>query len=175
MATENQVETTNDSTEETSDQAVEKDQQQEQQPANGEQQAQQQSNDRLPDDHPLVKAYASSQAELKQLRTSQTTKVTELEQKLAEATAEKEAATQTQAKYARLEEFLTKAGGPLARVLDSKSFTTALFETDADVQQILTDWHKANPSATSEALGSGAADPAGKKPGLNDLLRAAAK
>lgn len=108
-------------------------------------------------------------------RQAAVAEVETLRTQLAEATTAKDAAVQAQARYDRLEEFLSKAGGPLARALDSRSLTTALFESDQDVQEIVTDWQKANPTATSQALGSGSVDPGGKKPGMNDLFRSAAK
>jgi hypothetical protein len=101
-------------------------------------------------------------------------KVTELEAKVAELSPRAETADAVQARYDRLEEFLQAVGGPLGRALDSKSFTTALFETDQDIDDIVKKWHKDNPSATTTALGSSAAKPAKSKADMNTALRAAA-
>ena len=80
-----------------------------------------------------------------------------------------------QAKYDRLEGFLQAVGGPLGKALDSRTFTQALFETDKDIAELVKDWNKANPTATSSALGSAAAAPADGKKDVNALLRAALK
>lgn len=100
--------------------------------------------------------------------------VEQLTAQLATAGKATEQLTAVQRKYDRLEQFLIKAGGPLGKALDSKSFTEALFGSDEDVEKIAAEWRKANPTATSVALGGGAADPAGTKPSVNELLRAAA-
>ena len=76
-----------------------------------------------------------------------------------------------QSKYDRLEEFLLQAGGNLAKVLDSRSFTKDLFESDTDIQELVEKWHKNNPSAVGSALSGSSQDSA--QPTLNDLLRAA--
>lgn len=128
---------------------------------------------KLPDDHPLVKTLATQKEELKQLRPAGV-RVTELEAQVAELTAKVGTVDAVQAKYDRLEAFLTGLGGPIGKALDSKSFSTALFETDADIKDLVTQWHKDNPSATSSALNSGA----GKNTTQTDmstLLRAAAR
>lgn len=139
------------------------------------------SNDdgKLPDDHPLVKALAkekqksSSQAtELAEARAN-SAKATKLEEELA-ARPTTEAMVTLQTRYDRLEAFLIAAGGPLGRALDSRTFTKDLFESDKDVADLVTDWHKANPSATAQALAGGAGDQGKKAAGLNDLIRAAA-
>lgn len=182
MATETTAETATTSTEETSGQEVTntntgtESQATPQAGGNGQQQeptTATQQDTRLPDDHPLVKAYASSQAELKQLKGNQP-KIAELETKVQELTAKAESTDAVQAKYDRLESFLTKVGGPLSKALDSRSFTAALFESDEDVDDIVTKWHKDNPSATSSALQSGAGSTQASK-GMSELLRAAAK
>lgn len=178
MATDNSAETANGSTDETPGTAAEQGTQQTtpETGGNGEQQAQQQEQ-RLPDDHPLVKAYASSQAELKTLRSGSQghqAKVTELEGKVTELTTKAESADKVQAKYDRLEAFLTELGGTASRALDSRSFTDALFNSDKDIKSIVAQWNKDNPSATSAALGSGSAEPAKKGPSMNEILRAAA-
>ena len=128
---------------------------------------------KLPDDHPLVKTLATQKEELKQLRPS-ATKVAELETKVTELETKAEMADTVQAKYDRLESFLSAIGGPISKALDSKSFTTALFESDTDVAELVTKWHKDNPSATSSALQSGSGQTASAKD-MNALLRQAAK
>ena len=136
------------------------------------QEASTQQEQQLPDTHPLVKTLAAQKEELRTLR-QEGQKVKELEAQVAELTTRAETADQIKAKYNRLEEFITKAGGPLGRALDSMSFTKALFESDTSVEDIVRDWHKDNPSATSVALG-GTVAPSGVKPDMNALLRTAA-
>lgn len=181
MATEN-----NGSTEETSGQE-QQGQQQSTTPetgANGEQQQASTTTGteepiKLPDDHPLVKTLAtqkanlkSAQSELTELR-SKSQKVTQLETELA-ARPSQEAVDTLQTRYDRLEAFLQAAGGPLGKALDSRTFTKNLFETDTDIDTLVKKWHQDNPSATSQALGSAAAAPAGSRPDINAALRAAA-
>ena len=124
-------------------------------------------------DSPLVKTLATQKEELKQLRPAGA-KVTELEAKVTELTAKAESATAVQAKYDRLEAFLTGLGGPISKALDSKSFSTSLFETDTDIKDLVAQWHKDNPSATSSALTSGPGSETSTKD-MNALLRSAAK
>lgn len=135
---------------------------------------------KLPDDHPVVKQLAADKAklakansELAELRAS-SGKATKLEEELA-ARPTTEAMQTLQTRYDRLEAFLVEAGGPIGKALDSRTFTRDLFETDKDISELVKDWHKANPSATSAALGSGSARPAEKGPSMNEILRAAAK
>ena len=101
-------------------------------------------------------------------------RVTELEQQVTELTPVKETLDAVQAKYDLQEQFLQAAGGPLGKALDSRSFTHDLFETDKDIADIVKAWHKANPSATTTALSSSAAEPSKGKVDPNVLLRAAA-
>lgn len=82
--------------------------------------------------------------------------------------------TALQTKYSRLESFLTSVGGPLSKALDSRSFTTALFESEEDITDLVTKWHRDNPTATSAALGSGAGS-SSSSGGMNALLRKAAQ
>lgn len=79
-----------------------------------------------------------------------------------------------QSRYDRLEAFLTQAGGPLARALDSRTFTQALFESDKDIADIVKEWHRANPTATTTALSSAAGGDRQGKLSPNELLRIAA-
>lgn len=181
MATETSTETVNDSTEETSGQEVdntstdtssttsETEENGKQQESNTTQQ-----DGRLPDDHPLVKAYTSSQEQLRQLKGTHQTKVQELETQVTELTAKAASAETVQAKYDRLESFLTSLGGPISKALDSKSFSTALFESDTDIKELVAQWHKDNPSATSAALNS-SSGPEKSTKDMNALLRSAAR
>ena len=133
-----------------------------------------QQDDRLPDDHPLVKAYTSSQEQLKQLKGTHQSRVQELEGQVTDLTAKATSAETVQAKYDRLEAFLSNLGGPLSKALDSKSFSTALFESDTDITELVAQWHKNNPSATSSALNSGGG-PTSTASDMNTLFRTAAK
>jgi hypothetical protein len=132
---------------------------------------------RLPDDHPLVKSLASQKTELGTLRPLKG-KVTELEAKIADLepkAQQAEGLATLQTRYDRLESFLTSVGGPLSKALDSKSFTKDLFDSDKDVAKIVESFLRANPSATTTALGgAGHAGGAGKH-NPNDLIRAAAR
>ena len=134
---------------------------------------------KLPDDHPIVKALAKANAksatqaaELQELR-AQSAKATKLEEELA-ARPTPEAMTTLQTRYDRLEAFLLASGGPLSKALDSRTFTRDLFETDKDIDTLVKDWHKANPTATAAALGSGSGDQTPAKIDPNKLLRIAA-
>ncbi|AUX82592.1 scaffolding protein [Microbacterium phage Oats] len=130
---------------------------------------------KIPDDHPLVKALAKANEKVAGLAEAQAqaAKATKLEEELA-ARPSKEALDTLQTRYDRLEAFLLEAGGPISKALDSRTFTRDLFETDKDVADLVKDWHKANPSATSSALSTAAAGETGKgKHDPNELIRAA--
>jgi hypothetical protein len=133
---------------------------------------------RLPDDHPLVKTLATQKDKLKATQTELTearakaAKVSQLEDEL-QARPSKEAVETLQTRYDRLEAFLQAAGGPISKALDSRSFTRELFESDKDVAEIASAWVKANPTATSSALASTAAEPGKGKADPNVLIRAA--
>lgn len=134
----------------------------------------------LPEDHPLVKTLAANKTKIATLTSELTelrpksAKISQLEDEL-KARPSQEAVDTLQTRYDRLEAFLVEAGGPISKALDSRTFTRDLFESDKDISELVKDWHKANPSATSTALGSSAAAPVGKGPSINDLLRAAIK
>ena len=135
---------------------------------------------KLADDHPLVKTLAANKAkiaaqssELVELR-AKSAQVSKLEEELGKRPTS-EAVETLQTRYDRLEAVLQTAGGPLSRMLDSRSFTQALFESEKDVAEIVADWNRANPSTTSTALGSTGSEPAKKGPNMNDLLRSALK
>lgn len=183
MATEN--DSNNGSAEETSGQE-QKDQTQDTTPetgGNGDQLkagTSQQESVKLPEDHPLVKSLAAQKAtlasqksEITELR-SKSQKVTQLEEELKTRPTQEAIAT-LQTRYDRLEAFLQTAGGPLGKALDSRTFTRDLFETDKDISALVKEWNKANPSATSTALGSSSSAEGDKKLDMNALLRSAAK
>lgn len=129
---------------------------------------------KIPDDHPLVKALAKANGQLTELNEARanSAKATQLQEEL-EKRPTQEAIDTLQTRYDRLEAFLVAAGGPIGKALDSRTFTKDLFETDKDIDDLVKDWHKANPSATSQALGSAGAAPAGEKIDANKLIRAA--
>lgn len=133
----------------------------------------------LPDTHPLVKTLAANKDKISKLQAelrdaqSNSAKATQLEEELGKRPTS-EALETLQTRYDRLEGFLLAAGGPLAKALDSRTFSKDLFETDKDIATLVTEFNRANPSATSTALGSGAAAPAAGKMNPNDLLRIAA-
>lgn len=108
-------------------------------------------------------------------RQANQAKVEELTNRLGELQTKAETVDAVQTRYDRLEAFLQAAGGPLSRMLDSRSFTTALFESGTPVEEIVAEWNRTNPSATATALGSSGAAPANKGPDMNELLRAAIK
>jgi hypothetical protein len=182
MATEDQ---NNGSTEDTSGQEQQEEQQQaptDDTSGNGEQQ--QPNTDtvskdaKLPDDHPVVKQLKADKdkltavrAELAEVR-AKAANVSKLEQEL-QARPTTEALETLQTRYDRLESFLQAVGGPLSRALDSRTFTKQLFESDEDVTDLVKAWNRANPSATSQALSSAAAEPGKSKVNPNDLIRAA--
>lgn len=181
MATDSTNSTT-DSTDETSGTGTQDQQQTTTDETSGTGESQQVTIDdstKLPDSHPLVKTLAtlkektSTQArELAEART-QAGKTTQLEADLA-ARPTTEAMETLQNRYDRLEAFLVAAGGPLGKALDSRTFTKDLFESDTDIKDLVKQWHRDNPSATSEALRTGPAGDAKGKLDPNALLRAAA-
>lgn len=176
----------NGSTEETSGSEQQDQQQQttDETSGNGEQQQastaqQEQTPTQLPDDHPLVKSLAALKGTIATQKTelaearAKSKQATQLEEELNKRPTQ-EAVDTLQTRYDRLEQFLQAAGGPLGKALDSRTFTRDLFETDKDIADLVKDWNRANPSATSTALGSAAAAPASKKADPNALIRAAA-
>lgn len=184
MATENQTSDSSTGTEETSDQQNQNgtdntgsgetppaEQSQSQQETSQEDSAA--SQEQAPKDLQKASILADLHKERKERQTAQG-KVTELETKVSELQTKADTVDAIQGKFDRLEAFLQSIPGPLGKALDSRSFTEALFESDKDIDEILADWNKANPTATSQALGAGAASPAPKGPSMNDLLRSAA-
>lgn len=134
---------------------------------------------KLPDDHPLIVSYTEVKDKLAKQATdltearAQSAKATQLEEELGKRPTT-EAMETLQTRYDRLESFLVAVGGPVGKALDSRTFTKDLFETDKDIAALVKDWHKANPSATSTALGSAAGGESSDKKSPNDLLRIAA-
>lgn len=178
----------NSSTDETSGQEQQQGQQQAPQgetPKPGEQQQASpitiDDSTKLPDTHPLVKAYRSTLEENRKLSTAKTelaeanaraAKATQLEEELGKRPTT-EAMETLQTRYDRLEAFVMAVG--LGKALDSRTFTKELFETDTDVAKLVKDWQRANPTATSQALSSTAGgQQAEPKHDANELLRIAA-
>jgi len=185
MAPETQEQQNNGSTEETSGQGSQGQQQQTtpETGANGQQQQEPTGitdETRLPDTHPLVKAYraqleenrkhSSTKTELAEAR-AKATKVTELEEQLNSRPTQ-EALDTLQTRYDRLEAFAQAVG--IGKALDSRTFTRDLFETDKDIKELVKDWNKANPTATSQALAGKAGGEGKSKIDPNELLRIAA-
>lgn len=134
----------------------------------------QQQEQKLPDTHPLVKAFEAQKAELKDLKIK-SAQSADLDTELQSTKDQLAQATAGQARLERLEEFLTALGGPLSRALDSKSFTRDLFESDTDVKELVDKWNQDNPTATSAALRGGSGTRTGGGISINDALRAAAR
>lgn len=105
-------------------------------------------------------------------RRELTTKLEEAESKVTQSADLTEKYETLEKRYGRLEAFLTNFGGSIGKAMDSRSFTEKLFNSDADISEIVNSWHKDNPSQTSSALSGGAgAETSGQS--INDLLRAA--
>lgn len=120
---------------------------------------------------------ASLLADLHSERTRRkelTAKVTELTTKLEETSAEITSLGDVSARYERLEQFLLQIGGPISQALDSKSFSAALFESDTDINDLVTKWKKEHPTTTAVALRSTSHE-LNTKASINDLIRAALK
>lgn len=134
---------------------------------------------KLPEDHPLVKKLATQKTDIAKLKTdlaearAQAGRTTQLEEDLGKRPTQ-EALDTLQTRYDRLEAFIAAAPGPLARALDSRTFTRDLFETDKDIKDLVQEFARANPTATSEALGSAPAEPGKGKVDPNTLIRIAA-
>ncbi|QZD98595.1 scaffolding protein [Microbacterium phage Jemerald] len=131
---------------------------------------------KLPETHPLVKTLASNKTqigdlkrELAEARTA-SGKATQLQEELDKRPTQETLDT-LQSRYDRLEAFAQAVG--LGRALDSRTFTRDLFESDKDIEQLVKDWHKEHPTATSTALGAGTSAPADGKQDPNKLIRAA--
>jgi len=180
MATEQNPSTTDTSTETDEDQS-QQDQQSSTSETEGNADSQSSTVDdstQLPESHPLVKSLsalkskvAEQKQELSEARANSAT-ATKLQEELDKRPTQ-EALETLQTRYDRLEAFAQAVG--IGKALDSRTFTRDLFETDKDIADLVKEWNRANPSATSTALGSKSAAPADKKPDPNDLIRAALK
>lgn len=128
---------------------------------------------KIPDDHPLVKALAKANEKVALLAEAQAqaAKSTQLEEELGKRPSQ-EALDTLQTRYDRLEAFAQATG--LGKALDSRTFTRDLFETDKPVADLVKEWNRANPTATSQALGGKAGGEGKPTTSMNDLLRAAA-
>lgn len=168
------------STDETSGQEPQQGQQQATQgetPQGEQPQASSQEPTKLPEDHPLVKTLAkqkldlaASRSELAEARTA-AAKATKLQEELDKRPTT-EALETLQTRYDRLEAFAQAVG--LGRALDSRTFTRDLFESDKDIKDLVKEWQRANPTATSQALGSTGGGEGSKKHDVNELIRIAA-
>lgn len=100
--------------------------------------------------------------------------VDKLSTDLAEALKDKDKLDTLSKRHTRLEALLTAEGSQFAELLDSKKFSTKLYETDDDVATILKDWLKTKPkTAIDTALQANSNSPTtGAK--LGDILRAIA-
>jgi hypothetical protein len=173
MATEDTTQNNSSTTDDTSEQEQQGQQQTTTEDTSGQESQQ-------TEDHPVVKQLAADKEKLRKAQTeltelrSKSAKVTQLETDLA-ARPTTEAVETLQKRYDRLEEFLGAVGGPLSKALDSRTFTRDLFETDKDIEGLVKDWHRANPTATSSALASTAGGNTGGngKVDPNVLIRAA--
>lgn len=132
---------------------------------------------KLPDDHPLMVKHGELKAKLSTANTelaearAASTKATQLEAELAKRPTT-EAMETLQNRYDRLEAFALAVG--LTKALDSRTFTKDLFETDKDIKELVKEFNRANPTATSVALGGGAAGGQGTaKQDPNELIRIA--
>ena len=101
---------------------------------------------------------------------SQLSDVTKQLEELTGASEELEALTK---KYQRLEQFILGSNTDIGKALDSRTLTQRLFESDDEIDSILQDWHKDNPTTTSRAL-TGSNDSSPSAPSVGDLLRVAA-
>lgn len=100
-------------------------------------------------------------------------KIAELESSQSDLAKQAEALTALQTKYDRLEAFFTAMGGEVSELLDSRKFSTALFDSDAKIDDLVTEWRKAHPSTATKALGAQTASTGDGKPSINEMLRAA--
>ena len=131
---------------------------------------------KLPETHPLVKTLATLKENAKKASTelaeanARAAKATKLEEE-RDARPTQEALDTLQTRYDRLEAFATAVG--LGKALDSRTFTRDLFESDKDVADLVKDWNKEHPTATSTALGGTTTTSAEGKQDPNKLIRAA--
>ena len=131
---------------------------------------------KLPETHPLVKTLTTLKANAKTVATelaeanARAAKATKLEEELA-ARPSTEALETLQTRYDRLEAFAQAVG--LGKALDSRTFTKDLFESEKDITDLVKDWNREHPTATSTALGASTSTTAEGKQDPNKLIRAA--
>ncbi|UDG78964.1 scaffolding protein [Microbacterium phage Saratos] len=172
-STEDNTNTDEQATEETSGQAADGDNTAEQDDESSDDGQDEQKPAPKPKSDPAKQALQRDLSSERKAHKASKDKVSELETQVAELTPKAELAEAWEAKYTRLEAFLQALPGSVGKALDSMSFTKRLFESEDKIEDIIKDWNKANPSATSQALGAGAGDPSKKGPSMNDILRAA--
>ncbi|AUX83343.1 scaffolding protein [Microbacterium phage Eleri] len=172
-STEDNTNTEEQATEETSGQAADGDNTAEQDDESSDDGQDEQKPAPKPKSDPAKQALQRDLSSERKAHKASKDKVSELETQVAELTPKAELAEAWEAKYTRLEAFLQALPGSVGKALDSMSFTKRLFESEDKIEDIIKDWNKANPSATSQALGAGAGDPSKKGPSMNDILRAA--
>lgn len=101
--------------------------------------------------------------------------VDKLSTDLAEALKAKDSLDKLSKRHTRLEALLSADGSQFANLMDSKKFTSKLYDTEDDVAGILKDWLKTQPTtAVGAALQANSANPQGSNSKLGDLLRAIA-
>ncbi|QDF15734.1 scaffolding protein [Microbacterium phage Finny] len=172
-STEDNTNTVDTSAEETSDQDTSGDNTAEQDSESSDDGQDEQKPAPKPKSDPAKQALQRDLSSERKAHKASKDKVSELETQVAELTPKAELAEAWEAKYTRLEAFLQALPGSVGKALDSMSFTKRLFESEDKIEDIIKDWNKANPSATSQALGAGAGDPSKKGPSMNEILRAA--
>ncbi|AXH48577.2 scaffolding protein [Microbacterium phage Sansa] len=172
-STEDNTNTDEQATDETSGQAADGDNTAEQDDESSDDGQDEQKPAPKPKSDPAKQALQRDLSSERKAHKASKDKVSELETQVAELTPKAELAEAWEAKYTRLESFLQALPGSVGKALDSMSFTKRLFESEDKIEDIIKDWNKANPSATSQALGAGAGDPSKKGPSMNDILRAA--
>lgn len=107
-------------------------------------------------------------------RKSLQEKVAELEKENSKNSEVAEKYKLLQTRYARLEEFVLQSGTVLENILDSRSFSEKLFDSDIDVKELVKEWNSKHPSKMTEALRSNSRK-GQEKSSLNTLFRASVK
>lgn len=130
---------------------------------------QQDDNQRSPQHEALLKDLVKERKSRQALQA----KLAELERSQSDLAKQAEALTALQTKYDRLEAFLAAMGGEVSELLDSRKFSTALFDSDTKIESLVEDWRKAHPSTATKALGAQTASTGDDKPSISEMLRAA--
>lgn len=107
-------------------------------------------------------------------RKSLQEKVTQLEKENSKNLEVNEKYKLLQARYTRLEEFVLHSGTVLENILDSRSFSEKLFDSDIDIKELVKEWNSKHPSKMNEALRSNSRK-GSEKSSLNTLFRASVK